>query len=91
MFGWFSNKYPMSVMPQFYTALSYYNKGELQKALDCFKAIIDIAPEGTIEMMLARINKAVILDEIGEHGRAEEAISIAIMMHPDNKIGRAHV
>lgn len=84
MFGWFSNKYPMSVMPQFYTALSYYNEGELQKALDCFKAIIDIAPEGTIEMMLARIDKAMILDELGEHGRAEEAISIAIMMHPDN-------
>lgn len=84
MFGWFSNKYPMSVMPQFYTALSYYNEGELQKALECFKAIIDIAPEGTIEMMLARIDKAMILDELGEHGRAEEAISIAIMMHPDN-------
>ena len=84
MFGWFSSKYPMSVMPQFYIALSLYHEGELQKSLEAFKAVIDIAPEGTIEMMLARINKAIILDTLGEGNRAEEAIAIAIMMHPDN-------
>ena len=84
IFGWFSNKYPMSVMPKFYIALSLYNEGEPQKALEAFKEIIDIAPEGTIEMMLARINKAIILDILGDGNRAEESVSIAIMMHPDN-------
>ena len=84
IFGWFSSKYPMSVMPQFYIALSLYREGNLQKSLEAFKGIIDIAPEGTIEMMLARINKAIILDTMGEASRAEDAISIAIMMHPEN-------
>ena len=71
-------------MPQFYIALSLYHEGKLQESLEAFKGIIDIAPEGTIEMMLARINKAVILDTMGDTARAEDAISIAIMMHPEN-------
>ena len=35
-------------------------------------------------MMLARINKAIILDELGETARADEAMAMAILMHPDN-------
>ena len=34
--------------------------------------------------MLARINKAIILDELGETARADEAMAMAILMHPDN-------
>ncbi len=84
MFGWFKERYPQSVIPRFYIALSQYHEGDSSGAIDSLKEIIDIAPEGTIEMMLARVNKAMILDSIGEGTRAEEAISMAIMMHPDN-------
>lgn len=84
MFGWFKEHYPQSVIPRFYIALSQYHEGDLQSAVDSFKEIIEVAPEGTIEMMLARVNKAMILDSLGEGTRAEEAISMAIMMHPDN-------
>lgn len=84
MFGLFKERYPQSVIPRFYMALSQYHEGDPQSAVESFKEIIDIAPEGTIEMMLARVNKAMILDSIGEETRAEEAISMAIMMHPDN-------
>ncbi|MBR3616064.1 MAG: tetratricopeptide repeat protein [Bacteroidaceae bacterium] len=84
MFGLFKERYPQSVIPRFYIALSQYHEGDPQSAVESFKEIIDIAPEGTIEMMLARVNKAMILDSIGEGTRAEEAISMAIMMHPDN-------
>ena len=84
LFGWFKEKYPMSVMPQFYIALSLYHEGEVAESLKAFNGIIDIAPEGTIEMMLARIDKAMILESIGEAERAEESASVALMMHPDN-------
>lgn len=84
MFGWFKEHYPQSVIPRFYIALSQYHEGDPQSAVDSFKEIIEIAPEGTIEMMLARVNKAMILDSLGEGTRAEEAISMAILMHPDN-------
>lgn len=84
MFGLFKERYPQSVIPRFYIALSQYHEGDSPGAIESLKEIIDIAPEGTIEMMLARVNKAMILDSIGEETRAEEAISMAIMMHPDN-------
>ncbi len=78
------SKYPDSTLPQFYTALSFYHEGEKEIAKELFSGITEIAQEGTIEMMLARINKAMILDEQGEPERADEAMAMAIMMHPDN-------
>lgn len=77
-------KYPDSSMPSFYNALSFYNEGEMETAKGIFDDITSFAQEGTIEMMLARINKAVILDEMGETARADEAMAMAILMHPDN-------
>ena len=77
-------KYPDSSMPLFYTALSYYNEGNKETAKEIFSDVTEIAQEGTIEMMLARINKAIILDEMGETTRADEAMAMAILMHPDN-------
>ena len=84
LFGVFKEQYPQSVIPRFYIALSQFHQGDSYGAIAGFKEIIDIAPEGTIEMMLARTNKAMILDSIGEGTRAEEAMSMAILMHPDN-------
>ena len=84
LFSWFKERYAQSVIPRFYISLSQYHKGNLNGAIESLKEIIDIAPEGTIEMMLARVNKAMLLDSAGEGERAEEAISMALMMHPDN-------
>ena len=84
LFGTFKEQYPQSVVPRFYIALSQYHTGHRSDAIESFKEIIDIAPEGTIEMMLARVNKAMILDTLGEGKRADEAISMALLMHPDN-------
>ena len=77
-------KYPDSSMPLFYTALSFYNEGKKDIAKELFSNVTEIAQEGTIEMMLARVNKAIILDEMGDTARADEAMAMAILMHPDN-------
>lgn len=84
IFGWFSERYPGSVMPQFYIALSHCHEGDRERAKEIFNGITRIATEGTVEIMLARINKAMILDEDGETARADEAMAMAILMHPDN-------
>lgn len=83
-FRWFNEKYPDSVMPLFYIALSYYHEGEKDAAKELFNDVIAIAQEGTIEIMLARVNKAMILDEAGDTERADEAMAMAILMHPEN-------
>ena len=80
----FSKKYPKSTVPLFYIALSHYHEGKKEEAKDIFNSITSIAAEGTAEMMLARINKAMILDELGDTARADEAMAMAILMHPDN-------
>lgn len=79
-----SARYPESSIPLFYTALSFYHEGNKELAKEIFNTITNIAQEGTVEMMLARINKAIILDELGETARADEAMAMAILMHPDN-------
>lgn len=84
IFGELCSKYPQSTIPLFYIALSYYHEGSIEKAIETFNKVIDLAPEGTIETMLARINKSMLKDICGMPERAEEAISMAILMHPDN-------
>lgn len=83
-FAWLVERYPQSALPQFYIALCEFHSGNRSAAAEHFREIIDKATEGTIEAMLARANKAMILDAMGMGERAEEAISMAIMMHPDN-------
>ena len=84
IFAVFSENYPKSAVPPFYVALSHYREGDKEKALELFKELTNTLPEGGIEIMLARINKAIILSEQGKHERAEETISMALLMHPDN-------
>jgi tetratricopeptide (TPR) repeat protein len=84
LFGWFRERYPQSVIPRFYIALSQYHLGDSHDAVVSFREITEIAPEGTIEIMLARLNKAMILDMCGESRRADEALSMALLMHPEN-------
>ncbi|MBR4989360.1 MAG: tetratricopeptide repeat protein [Bacteroidaceae bacterium] len=78
------SKFPDSAVPLFYIALTYYSEGNKDVAKDYFNEVTNIAQEGTIEIMLARINKAIILDEQGETARGDEAMAMAILMHPDN-------
>lgn len=80
----FNGRYPDTALPLFYLALSYYHEGRKERAKELFNKVVSVAQEGTIEIMLARINKAMILDEAGEHDRADEAMAMAILMHPDN-------
>ncbi|MBR2318247.1 MAG: tetratricopeptide repeat protein [Bacteroidaceae bacterium] len=84
IFQWFRDKYPDTVIPLFYIALSHYRQGRKEVAKELFNEITAIAQEGTIEIMLARINKAIILDETGDTARADEAMAMAILMHPEN-------
>lgn len=84
IFAEFSKKYPKSTTPLFYIALSHYHEGDHNGALKIFGEIISKATEGSIEIMLARLNKAMIQDEAGDCERADEAVAMAIMMHPDN-------
>ena len=84
IFAEFTERYPNSSAPRFYTALSHYHEGDYAQAVEIFKEIISIADEGTIEIMLARLNKAMILDTLGDFPRADEAVAMAIMMPPDN-------
>ncbi len=80
----FNRKYPDSAIMQFYLALIHYRKGETELAVEGFRKITEKSPEGSIETMLARINKAMILDMCGESRRADEALSMALLMHPEN-------
>ena len=84
IFTTFARKYDKAVAPQFYLGLISYRCGNIDDALHSFAAAIENAQEGTIEIMLSRINKAMLLDSIGETERAEDAISMALLMHPDN-------
>lgn len=84
IFAEIGERYPKSVTPQFYTALSLYHEGNPEGAIEAFGEVISKAEEGTIEIMLARIDKAMIQEERGNGARADEAVAMAIMMHPDN-------
>ncbi len=84
IFTGLTGKYPSSAMPRFYTALCYYALGRKQEALDTFDIIIELTDDGTIENMLARVNRATLLYELGWIGTAEGALSLALLTHPQN-------
>lgn len=74
----------------FYYALSLYNEGDKEGALQTFATIIKLSQEGSCETMLARVNKAMLLDEMGETTLAEDALSMALLMKP-NKDNRQFI
>ena len=77
-------KYHSSEMPRFYSGLCDYAMGNKEAALEHFKAAIELSAEGSISSMLARINRAIILHETGQEDAATGAISLALLMHPEN-------
>ncbi len=84
VFETLSQKYPASIMPRFYIALCHYATGDNEGALSIFDDIIELAEEASIEAMLARINRAILLYKTGEKESAVGAISLALLMHPQN-------
>lgn len=71
----------------FYYALALYKEGDKEGALKIFVNIIKLSQEGSGETMVARVNKAMLLDEMGETTLAEDAMSMALLMksNKDNR------
>ncbi|MBO7192942.1 MAG: tetratricopeptide repeat protein [Bacteroidaceae bacterium] len=84
LFATLADKYRNTVTPIFYIGLCHYYEGKIEEAITAFDIAIGNAQEGTISMMLARINKAILLDLSGEQSVADDAMSMALLMHPDN-------
>ncbi len=84
IFATLAAKYSNTVTPIFYIGLCHYHEGRMEDAINAFDTAISKAQEGTIAMMLARINKAILLDTVGETSVADDAMSMALLMHPDN-------
>ena len=84
IFAALAEKYSDTVTPVFYIGLCHYHEGRTEEALNAFDTAIRKAQEGTIAIMLARINKAILLDLAGETSVADDAMSMALLMHPDN-------
>ena len=84
LFATLADKYRNTVTPIFYIGLCHYYEGHIEEAINAFDIAIGNAQEGTISMMLARINKAILLDLSGEQSVADDAMSMALLMHPDN-------
>lgn len=84
IFNHLHKQYPGANPPLFYIALTHYKEGDNETALELFKEYINLQEESTIEIMLARINKAIILEKSGNAARADETISIALLTHPSN-------
>ena len=84
LFWTLAKKYSNTVTPIFYIALCHYHEGAIDDAINAFDTAINNAQEGTIAMMLSRINKAILLDINGDKSIADDAMSMALLMHPDN-------
>ena len=84
IFATLAKKYKNTVTPIFYIGLCHYYSGRIEEAINAFDIAINNAQEGTIAMMLARVNKAILLDISGEPSIADDAMSMALLMHPDN-------
>lgn len=84
VFSTLAERYPSSAMPRFYQALCKWNTGNAGEALSLFDKVIELCEDDTIETMVARINRAIILARTGEEDAAMGAISLALLMHPNN-------
>ena len=84
LFDTLAKRYTSSAMPRFYKGLCLWATGEAEDALDAFDDVIDLCEEDSIETMVARINRAIILSSLNEKESATGAISLALLMHPNN-------
>ena len=77
-----AQKYPSSAMPRFYIALCQFATGQFDAALKGFEEVAHKSEANSIEAMLARINRAIIMSKMGNTEGAAGAISLAMVMHP---------
>lgn len=77
-----SQKYPSSAMPRFYVALCQFATGQFDAALKGFEEVAHKSEANSIEAMLARVNRAIIMSKMGNTDGAAGAISLAMVMHP---------
>lgn len=66
----------------FYRGVVLHKEGKDEEALDAFAFASAYVQEGSIEKMLIRINRAMLLDLAGNSKSAEDALSMALMMRP---------
>lgn len=66
----------------FYRGVTLHKEGKNEEALEAFALASSYVQEGSIEKMLIRINKAMLLDMTGNCKSAEDALSMALMMRP---------
>lgn len=78
-----AQKYASSAMPRFYIALCNYATGDYEAALKGFENVAHLTDNGSIEAMMARINRAIIMSKTGNVNGATGAISLALVMHPE--------
>lgn len=83
IFETLTQKYPSSAMPRFYTALCQYATGQPAEALKSFEDVAHLSEANSIECMLARINRAIIMSKMDNINSATGAISLALLMHPE--------
>ncbi len=90
-FAFFNNlaeKYQQSIMPLFYKAMCLWHLNDEDEALNIFGEIVKLSNEeetdGSIEAMIARVNRAIILSRRKDFDGAAGPISLALMLHPAN-------
>jgi tetratricopeptide (TPR) repeat protein len=70
------------VISLFYRGVILHKEGKNEEALEAFDLASSYIEEGTLDKMLVRINKAMLLDLTGNSKSAEDALSMALMMRP---------
>ncbi len=78
-------KYPQSIMPRFYKALSHAHKGCAEQAIQEFSDTFTLAYKqewDSIECMLCKINEAILLMETNDQENAHRCMAYIVLFHP---------
>lgn len=84
IFNEFAGRVKKDITSLFYQSLILYKEGKPLEALNSFTTNTEYLQEGSIEKMLSRINKAMILDELNKPMSADDALSMALIMRPND-------
>lgn len=87
IFNRFIAKYPQSIMPRFYKALSQAHRDNTEQAIQEFSDTFAIAYKqdyNSIECMLCKINEAILLVKSNRQDEARKCMTYAILFHPSS-------
>lgn len=84
LFGSLGASTPESGIHHFYIALALWAAGDSLEAYRAFERLSLLLDEGSIELMLTRINMSAIIDDSGEPEKAEEYLKKALSDAPEN-------